>query len=411
MEIRLDGGIVSGEAREMPVNGGVSMHGRRCTVSSFRVGAVARSLACASVLALLAACGEQQQTQQAQAVSPAVAVMTVAKKPVNPTTGFTGRVQAVDKVDLLARINGFLDKRLFTEGQDVNVGDLLFVIEQAPYQAQLDQKEAELESAMAAQKNTAVQLQRAIQLVKTNNIPQATLDQRQAEDTMAKSQILEAKAALEQAQINFNYTEIKAPIAGRVGQSTFTAGSYVTPQSGTLATIVSQDPIYVTFPVAQRIVTEYRRKNPEPRATDKIAVKLQLADGSEYDHIGKIDFVDVEVDRGTDTVLVRARFDNPSGVLVDGQFVNVAIELGESQMALSIPQTAIQLDQAGAYVFVVNAESKAEMRRIKTQTGAGGESTVLEGLKEGEKIVVDGIQKVRPGQPVTATEIQPAIKS
>jgi membrane fusion protein, multidrug efflux system len=375
-----------------------------------RGGAASRSLVLAAIL-LLAACGEKQQAQQAPAAPPAVGVMAVANKPINPATGFTGRVQAVDKVDLLARINGFLDKRLFTEGQEVNVGDLLFVIEQAPYQAQLDQKEAELESALANQKNTAVQLQRAIQLVKTNNIPQATLDQRQAEDTMAKSQILEAKAALEQAQINFNYTEIKAPIAGRIGQSTFTVGSYVTPQSGTLATIVSQDPIYVTFPVAQRIVTEFRRQHPEPRATDNIAVKLGLADGADYDRVGRIDFVDVEVDRGTDTVLVRAKFDNPESVLVDGQFVNVTLELGESRMGLSIPQTAIQLDQAGAYVFVVNTENKAEMRRIKTQEGTGGESTVLEGLKEGEKIVVDGIQKVRPGQLVTPTEVQPAIKS
>jgi membrane fusion protein (multidrug efflux system) len=386
------------------------MREARGLTGRYGVQAATSSLVLAAVL-LLSACGEKQQAQQAPTAPPSVGVMTVSKKVINPTTGFTGRVQAVDKVDLLARINGFLDKRLFVEGQEVNVGDLLFVIEQAPYQAQLDQKEAELESAVAAQRNTAVQLQRAIQLVKTNNIPQATLDQRQAEDTMARSQILEAKAAAEQAQINFNYTEIKAPIGGRIGQSTFTAGSYVTPQSGTLATIVSQDPIYVTFPIAQRIVTEYRRKNPEPRATDKIAVKLQLADGSEYDHVGKIDFVDVEVDRGTDTVLVRAKFDNPSGVLVDGQFVNVAIELGENQMAISVPQTAIQLDQAGAYVFVVNGESKAEMRRIKTQSGTGGESTVLEGLQEGEKIVVDGIQKVRPGQPVTATEVQPAIKS
>ncbi|QEX23491.1 RND transporter MFP subunit [Hypericibacter adhaerens] len=378
--------------------------------SQNRIRALLRSLPLMGVV-LLAACGEKEQAQQAPAAPPAVGVMAVAMKAINPTAGFTGRVQAVDKVDVLARINGFLDKRLFTEGQHVNVGDQLFVIEQPPYQAQLDQKQAELESAMAAQKNTAVQLQRAIQLVKTNNIPQATLDQRQAEDTMAKSVILEAQAALEQAQINFAYTSIKAPIAGRIGQSTFTVGSYVTPQSGTLATIVSQDPIYVTFPVAQRIVTEYRRKNPEPRATDKIAVKLQLADGSEYDHVGKIDFVDVEVDRGTDTVLVRASFDNPDGVLVDGQFVNVSIELGESQMGISIPQTAIQLDQAGAYVFVVTSDNKVELRRIKTQTGASGESTVLEGLKEGEKIVVDGIQKVRPGQPVTPTDVQPAIKS
>jgi membrane fusion protein (multidrug efflux system) len=381
------------------------------TVSPFRVGRAARYLACGAALLLLVACGEKQQTQQAPATPPAVGVMTVASKPINPSTGFTGRVQAIDKVDLLARINGFLNKRLFTEGQEVNVGDLLFVIEQAPYQAQLDQKAAELQSAQAAQKNTAVQLARAQELVKTENIPRATLDQRQAEDTMARSRILEAQAALEQAQINYDYTEIKAPISGRIGQSAFTVGSYVTPQSGTLATIVSQDPIYVTFPVAQRIVTDYRRQHPEPNATDAIAVKLKLADGSDYDHVGKIDFIDVEVDRGTDTVLVRAVFDNPNGVLVDGQFVNVAVETGEGRMGLSIPQTAIQLDQAGAYVFVVDGENKAEVRRIKTEAGAGGESTVLEGLKEGEKVVVDGIQKVRPGQPVTPTDVQPAVKS
>ncbi|MGH6643867.1 MAG: efflux RND transporter periplasmic adaptor subunit, partial [Bradyrhizobium sp.] len=160
-----------------------------------RTRTVTRSLALASIL-LLAACGQKQQAQQTPPAPPAVGVIAVTNKPINPTAGFTGRVQAVDKVDLLARINGFLDKRQFTEGQEVNVGDLLFVIEQAPYQAQLDQKQAELESATAAQKNTAVQLQRAIQLVKTNNIPQATLDQRQAEDTMARSQILEAKAAV-----------------------------------------------------------------------------------------------------------------------------------------------------------------------------------------------------------------------
>lgn len=365
------------------------------------------------VLAILAlaACGERKQAEQAPAAPPAVGVMTVASKAINPSTSFTGRVEAIDKVDLLARIEGFLDRRVFEEGQSVSAGDLLYVIEQAPYQAQQDQKQAELESAQANQKNTAVQLARAQQLVKTNNIPQATLDQRQAEDTMARAQILEAQAALEQAKINLGYTEIKAPVSGRIGQSTFTVGSYVTPQSGTLATIVSQDPIYVTFPVAQRIVTEFRRQLAGEDPADAVLVKLELPDGSDYDRTGKVDFIDVQVDRGTDTVLVRARFANPAGVLVDGQFVNVIVERRESRMGLSIPQTAIQLDQAGAYVFVIGADNKAELRRIKTQAGAPGESIVQEGLKEGEKIVVDGIQRVRPGQPVTPTEVQPAIKS
>jgi membrane fusion protein (multidrug efflux system) len=375
-----------------------------------RIRAVSRSAILAVVL-LLAACGEKQQAQQAPAAPPAVGIMAVVNKPINPTTGFTGRVQAIDKVDLLARINGFLDKRLFQEGQKVATGDLLFVIEQPPYKAELDQAQAALESAQANQKNTAVQLARAQQLVKTNNIPQATLDQRQAEDTQARAAILQAQAALEEAQINLGYTEIRAPIAGRIGQSTFTVGSYVTPQSGSLATIVSQDPIYVTFPVAQRIVTEFRRSNPGQTAVDAIAVKLTLADGSEFDQVGKIDFIDVEVNQGTDTVLVRAVFANPDGILVDGQFVNVTVEQREAQMGLSIPQTAIQLDQAGAYVFVIGADNKAEVRRIKVQTGVGGESTVTDGLKEGEKIVVEGIQRVRPGQPVAPTEVQPAVKS
>lgn len=365
------------------------------------------------VLAILAlaACGERKQAEQAPAAPPAVGVMTVASKAINPSTSFTGRVEAIDKVDLLARIEGFLDRRVFEEGQSVSAGDLLYVIEQAPYRAQQDQKQAELESAQANQKNTAVQLARAQQLVKTNNIPQATLDQRQAEDTMARAQILEAQAALEQAKINLGYTEIKAPVSGRIGQSTFTVGSYVTPQSGTLATIVSQDPIYVTFPVAQRIVTEFRRQLAGEDPADAVLVKLELPDGSDYDRTGKVDFIDVQVDRGTDTVLVRARFANPAGVLVDGQFVNVIVERRERRMGLSIPQTAIQLDQAGAYVFVIGADNKAELRRIKIQAGAPGESIVQEGLEEGEKIVVDGIQRVRPGQPVTPTEVQPAIKS
>jgi membrane fusion protein (multidrug efflux system) len=372
--------------------------------------ATSRSLVLAALL-VLAACGEKQQAQQAPAAPPAVGVMAVVNKPINPSTGFTGRVQAIDKVDLLARINGFLEKRLFQEGQTVAAGDLLFVIEQPPYKAELDQAQAALESAQANQKNTAVQLARAQQLVKTNNIPQATLDQRQAEDTQARAAILQAQASLEEAQINFGYTEIRAPIAGRIGQSTFTVGSYVTPQSGSLATIVSQDPIYVTFPVAQRIVTEFKRTHPDQAATNAIAVKLTLADGSEYDQVGKVDFIDVQVNQGTDTVLVRAVFANPDGVLVDGQFVNVTVEQREAQMGLSIPQTAIQLDQAGAYVFVIGADNKAELRRVKVQAGVGGNSTVTQGLKEGEKVVVEGIQRVRPGQPVAPTEVQPAVKS
>lgn len=379
------------------------MREARGSTGRYRVQAATGSLVLAAVL-LVSACGEKQQAQQTPPAPPAVGVMAVTSKPINPSTGFTGRVQAIDKVDLLARINGFLDKRLFQEGQHVNVGDLLFVIEQPPYQAQLDQKAAELDSAEAAQKNTSVQLARAQQLVKTNNIPQATLDQRQAEDTMAKSQILEAKAALEQAQINFAYTEIKAPISGRIGQSTFTVGSYLTPQSGTLATIVSQDPIYVLFPISVRdleTIREARRK--EGGGLNKIDILVRLANGQLYAHPGIWNFTDPQVDQQTDTLIMRAAILNPEGTLADGQVITAIIRERKEEPRLVIPQTALQVDQSGYYALIVNGEHKVEVRRLKTGPNIGTDVVVQSGLKEGDKVIVDGIQKVRPGQTVQET--------
>ncbi|HSA82818.1 MAG TPA: efflux RND transporter periplasmic adaptor subunit [Geminicoccaceae bacterium] len=328
---------------------------------------------------------------------PAVTVISLQTTEVTPGFSFNGRVVAVDEVQLRARVTGFLEQRLFEEGADVDAGDLLFVIEKAPYQAVVEQRRAELESAEANRANTAVQLQRGEELVKNNNIPKAEVDQRRAADQMAAAQILEVQAALKQAQLNLGYTEIRAPIAGRISRADFSSGNLVGPDSGVLATIVSQDPIYVTFPVSQRELLAHRGERGDP------VVKATLPDGTPYEHPGKLNFFDVRVDPGTDTLTVRAELPNPDRVLIDGQFVGVRVERGEPKQVLAVPQVAVQVNQAGPYVLVVGNDDKVEARRVRLGALQGIQVVVEDGLKEGDQVIVEGIQKVRPGMAVAVT--------
>jgi len=352
---------------------------------------------------LLGACEQQAETSAAAAAAPPPAVTVISLQPteVTPGFGFNGRVVAIDQVQLRARVTGFLEQRLFEEGADVQAGDLLFVIEKAPYQAVVEQRRAELASAEANRANTAVQLQRGEELVRNNNIPKAEVDQRRAADQMAAASILEAQAALKQAEINLGYTEIHAPIAGRIGRADLSVGNLVGPDSGVLATIVSQDPIYVTFPVTQRQLLAHRGERGDP------VVRVTLPDGTRYQHPGKLNFLDVQVDPGTDTVTVRAELPNPERILVDGQFVGVRVERGEPARVLAVPQAALQLDQAGPYVLVVGGDDKVEARRVRLGDPEGERVVVESGLKEGERIIVEGIQKVRPGMTVAVSEAQP----
>ena len=264
--------------------------------------------------------------------------------------------------------HGFLQQRRFEEGADVAAGDLLFVLEKDPYQAVVAQRQAELASAQANKANTAAQLARGEELVKNGNIPHSEVDLRRAADQMAEASIQEAQAALEQAQINLGYTDIHAPIAGRIGRAELSVGNLVGPDSGVLATIVSQDPIYVTFPVSQRQLLEYRREHGDAGPP---VVRVTLPDGTLYDQPGQLDFLDVQVDPGTDTVTVRAELPNPERMLVDGQFVGVRVEAGEPEPVLAVPQAALQVDQAGPYVLVVGDDDKVEARRV-TLGDAGG---------------------------------------
>ena len=337
---------------------------------------------------------------------PAVSVSPVASRTVTETGGFVGRIVAIDKVDIVARVAGFIEERNFTEGQLVKSGDLLFRIEQDTYKAAVDQQSANLAKAKATEVNTNLQLQRSQALVKNQNVPQATVDQNEATEEAAKADILQAQALLEQAQINLGYTEIRSPINGRIGLANFPQGNLVGPSSGTLATIVSLDPIYVTFPASEADVIAYRQrvaasadKNPH------VTIHIKLPDGTIYSHAGQTNFLDVQVSPDTDTVIVRAQLPNPNGILIAGGIVGVTVERGGAAASLVIPQSAVQLDQAGRYVLVVDDAKKVELRRITTGSDQGRDVVVSSGLKEGELVIVEGIQKVHPGQIVTPTPV------
>ena len=336
---------------------------------------------------------------------PAVTVTPVVSREVTATGDFIGRVVAIDKVDVVARISGFINERNFTEGQQVKTGDLLFSIEPDTYKAAVDQQTANLAKAKATEVNANLQLQRGQDLVRNQNIPQSEVDQRAANAQAAHADVMQAQALLEQARINLGYTEIRSPVDGRIGLANFTVGNLVSPSSGPLATIVSQDPIYVTFQASEADIIEYKHriaasadKNPH------VTIHIKLPDGTVYPHPGRTNLLDVQVQPDTDTVLVRAQLPNPEGMLIPGGIVGVITERGAPQASLIIPQSAVQLDQAGRYVMVVGADKKVELRRITTGVEQGRDIVVSAGLKEGELVIVEGIQKVHPGQ-VVATNL------
>jgi membrane fusion protein (multidrug efflux system) len=347
-----------------------------------------------------AASFDAAQAQQA-GPPPAVLVQAAELKALGARSEFIGRAAAVDKVDLRARVKGFLGPRKFNDGDQVKEGQVLFTIEPDTYQAAVDQKTALRDAAKAALVNSEIQFKRAAELLRTNTGTQAVYDQRQSEQLQAKASLEDAEAALRDAQINLSYTEIKSPITGRVGKAAFSPGNLVSPDSGVLATVVTESPIRVLFSVTQRELLEARKQGG---GSDGLVVQLRLADDSLYPEKGKLDFLDVVVDPKTDGQIVRAVFDNKSGTLTDGQTVRVIIETEKPPTVVAIPEAAVALDQGGGYVFVVNDKNMVEQRRIKVGTSRDGLLVVEEGLKAGEKVIIQGQQRVRAGMTVTPSD-------
>jgi membrane fusion protein (multidrug efflux system) len=366
----------------------------------------------ATIWAAVLICGLSipADAQQPQPAATPVGVVKAEKKPITKSLQFVGRVEAVNRVEVRARVTGYLEEVLFTEGTPVKQGAPLYRIEHGLYEASVEQAQGALERSKGARALTEIQLQRAQDLVEKQAGTVVARDQAKAADDEAKGAIMQDDANLKTAQINLGYTDIASPIDGEVGKTNVTKGNVVGPSSGVLTMIVSQDPMYVTFPVSDRDFLRAReagKKIGHDELSD-FKVRIRFSDGSTYDQMGSVNFVNVTVDRTTDTVLVRATVPNPQGGLIDGQLVNVEVIIGEPQEKVVIPQTALIADQKGLYVFVVE-DGKAVARYV-TPGGEEGTGVVIDkGLAGGELVIVDRLQSVHPGAAVQASPVAQAV--
>jgi membrane fusion protein (multidrug efflux system) len=351
--------------------------------------------------------------QPAPSGPPAVGVVDAVKRPITETSEFLGRVEAVNRVNVVARVTAFLEKRLFNEGSEVKQGDELYRLERGPFEADLASKKAQVAQLQATLENARLTTERARTLLGGPAGQQSTYDAAIANQRSLEAQVQAAQAQVQASQINLDYTDIRSPIDGRIGRTSVTEGNVVNPASGTLTTIVSQDPMYVVFPVSVRQGLELRERYTPKGGITAVVIKLRLPDGRVYDQTGKVDFVDNTIAQSTDTFTVRGVIPNvtlhnlsdaaggPVRELTDGEFVTVMVEGVQPIEVLAIPRAAVLSDQQGDYVFVVGADNKAEQRRIQLGQSTPTMASVLGGLSLGDKVIVEGLQRVRPGQPVS----------
>lgn len=343
------------------------------------------------------------QAPGAGAPPPSVIVETLRLRDAVNESSYIGRVQAIDKVTIRARVDGFLASRGFEEGREVKKDQILFTLEKEPYEAALDLAKANLSSARAAEQLAQATYDRTKPLADKGTSPQSALDDAISKLAQARAAIQAQEATVKQATLNLGYTEIRAPMDARTGRATYSIGEYVGPTSNPLVTLVRQDPMYVAFPVPQRVLLEVRREGVK---ADSVLVRLRLPDGSTYAHDGSIKFAEVQGNAGTDTITVRAEIPNPERLLVDQQIVGVSVLSKKPELKLMMSQAALLLDQQGAYVLLVTPENKVETRRIEVGEQRGPLIVVTSGLAEGDRVITSGQQKVRPGITVEPSEIK-----
>jgi len=357
----------------------------------------------------LSACGQGQQQQQHTPPPPEVTVITLKAEAVPLSVSLPGRVTAYRVAEVRPQVGGVILRRMFTEGSDVRAGQQLYQIDPATYEAALNSAKASLLSAEAAAKSAAVLAERYDGLVGANAISKQDYDDAVAADLQAKAQVASAQAAVRSAEINLVYTKVLAPISGRIGRSSVTEGALVTAgQATAMATIQQLDPIYVdvTQPSARLLgIKRDLAAGRIAKAGDQYTgVKLALEDGSEYGHDGKLQFAEVSVDETSGSVTMRAEFPNPDGILLPGMFVKESINEAVHEAALLVPQAAVSRDARGNPVaMVVNAESKVEPRILKTERSVGSNWLVTDGVKAGERVILEGM-KAQPGGAVRPVE-------
>jgi membrane fusion protein (multidrug efflux system) len=378
-----------------------------CLLSALRPwGSFPRRLGRIALIALAAAGASgaaHAQSSPAGMPPPSVVVETVRLYDVADEASFIGRVQAIDKVAIRARVDGFLAARGFNEGGEVKKGDKLFTLERAPYEAALAAAKANLASAEAGLELAQATYARTKELADRGTSSISTLDDATSKLSQARASVQAQQAALTKAELDLSYTEILAPMDGRTGRATYSVGEYVSTSSNPLVTLVRQDPMYVAFPVPQRVLLAVRK---EGRDRSDVVVRLKLPDGSTYDQDGVIKFAEVETNAGTDTVTIRAELPNPKRLLVDQQIVGVRVMSKNPEHKLLVSQSAIMLDQQGAYVLAVTQDNKVEIRRVEVGDQRGARIVVNGGLAEGDRVIVSGHQKVRPGIVVEPSEFK-----
>lgn len=356
-----------------------------------------RMLPLFTLLLILSGCFVAAQAQDAPL--PSVVVNKVTLSDLKPPFQNVGRVEAIDKVELKSRVGGYLQDKHFAAGEQVTTGQLLFSIESLPYEIVKKQRTADLESAKASLENAKATYKRRQELRKKGVASAAELDQAKADEKVAAANVMQAEAALENAELDMSYTQITSPIDGVVSRELYSKGNLISANNETLATVTRMDRVYVLMSVSEKDMLDARRegidlKNPPVQPT------LILSDGSAYEHLGDFDYVDTEVSASTDTILIRAVFPNPDQILLPGEFVQVHVRAKQVQKVLSVPQSAVQKDQQGYFVLVVNNDNKVEKRPLQLGLQQDGRWIVISGVEQGEQVIVAGLQKVRPDMAV-----------
>lgn len=356
---------------------------------------------------VLTGCEQPQAAGEgAPADPPEVGVVEVQPQKVALTTELAGRTSAYMVSEVRPQVGGIIQKRLFTEGGDVAAGQPLYQIDPATYQAAFESAKASMAKAEANLASTRSKASRYEELVAIKAVSQQDNDDAQAALKQGLADVAATKAAVETARINLAYTKVAAPIAGRIGRSTVTPGALVTAsQQSALATVQQLDPIYVDVTQSSAELLRLKRDLTSGKlkkaGAAQAAVKLVLEDGSAYPLTGKLQFSDVTVDQGTGTIMLRAVFPNPKGDLLPGMYVRTVLEEGVDEQAILAPQQGVSRDTKGnPTAMVVGADSKVEQRTLKTSRVMGDKWLISEGLKAGDKLIIDGLQKIRPGMPV-----------
>ena len=340
--------------------------------------------------------------------TPYVLTQQVKTADVSPKRSYIGRVEAIKSVDLKPQITGYVEKVLFKEGSLVNEGDILFIIEQKRYLANVELRQAELDSAKANLVKTERDYKRQKSLSKQNYASKATLDTSESNYLQAKAAVAQAEANLELAKIDLDYTEIKAPFTGYIGKANITEGNYVTSSSDNLARIVQVSPIRVAFSVTDKDVLENRLSQSDNMS---LRTELVLPNGKIISEPLLATFSSNEIDSSSATITIYTEYENQNNLLIPGNYVDINVSESVAQMAVLVPQAALAQDENGNYVVVVNEDNIAEQRRVVLGDPVEDYQIVLEGLKPEDKVIIQGLQKVKNGQEVKAQLVTETVEA